>query len=119
MSVQYLVTGATSGLGGSVLRTLLAYAGNSNVVASSSRASAEPQFTEKGIQFRQADYDDSEMLKKAFKGVEKLFFVSSPEHDNEKRSMQHKNVINAAKEIGVGHVSQNLLPYRAFRELSV
>ena len=109
MSVQYFVTGATSGLGGSVLKTLLAHVDSSTVVASSSNAEVESQFTEKGIQFRQANYDDSESLKKAFRGVVKLFFVSSPERNNEKRSKQHENVINAAKEASVGHVRGNLI----------
>lgn len=47
-------------------------------------------------------------MKTAFEGVEKVFFVSSPEADGTKREVQHGNVVRAAVQAGVGMVR----PYR-------
>ena len=44
-------------------------------------------------------------LERAFAGVANLLFVSSNTFNNDLRSRQHKNVINAAARVGVGHVS--------------
>jgi uncharacterized protein YbjT (DUF2867 family) len=111
---QYLITGATGGLGGIILSHLLAKLPSSGVIASSSRPGAESQFTSKGILFRHADYDSPETLLKAFRGVDKLFFVSSNTYDNEKRTIQHRNVVEAAKAAGVGHVYYSSLAYGGY-----
>lgn len=104
MALKYLITGATGGLGSGVIDTLTKHLPKSAFAASSSRQEAAKQFEDVGIQFRHADYDDPESLEEAFTGVEKLFFVSSSTYANIQRGQQHRNVINAAKKTGVGHV---------------
>lgn len=108
--VKFLVTGATSGLGGSILDTLYKTVSDpSSIAAASSRASAAEKLQSQypGIQFRKVDYDDVDgTLVNALTGVERFFFVSSPEFDTAKRERQHSNVINSAKAAGVGHVSR-------------
>ena len=106
---QFLITGSTSGLGASILNTLYTspFIPNKSVIAAaSSRPGSGAKLQEKypGIQFRVVDYDDAETLVSAFEGVEKLFFVSSPERDGGRREVQHGNVVRAAGEAGVGRV---------------
>lgn len=104
MTLKYLITGATGGLGGGVLQQISKHAPKSDYAASSSRPEAAEQFETSGIQFRHADYQDRASLEKVFVGVEKLLFVSANTYDNEARNQQHRNVIEAAKSAGVGHV---------------
>ena len=113
--MKFLITGATGGLGKGVLSHLAKHVPGEDFAASSSRADAARQFEDDGIQFRHADYDDLDSLKKAFQDVEKLLFVSSSTFDNEKRTIQHGNVIAAAKTAGVRHVCQGyaIVMYRA------
>ena len=108
MTLKYLITGATGGLGGGVLQHISKHAPKSDYAASSSRREAGEQFESSGIQFHHADYQDRASLEKAFVGVEKLLFVSANTHNNEARNQQHRNVIEAAKLAGVGHVCRCL-----------
>ena len=93
MTLKYLITGATGGLGGGVLQQISKHAPKS-----------ANQFESSSIQFRHADYQDRASLEKAFVGVKKLLFVSANTYDNEARNQQHRNVIEAAKSAGIGHV---------------
>lgn len=104
MTLKYLITGATGGLGGGVLKQLAKHASKSDYAASSSRLGAAKQFEDSGIKFRHADYEDRASLGKAFVGVEKLLFVSANTYDTEARNQQHRNVIDAAKAVSVSHV---------------
>jgi uncharacterized protein YbjT (DUF2867 family) len=99
--IQFLVTGATGGLGASIMSTLLAR------VPASTVAVAELQQRYPGTQFRLVDYNDLISLEAAFHGVQKLFFVSSPEFNVSKRGQQHSNVVTAAKKAGVGYVGDS------------
>lgn len=56
-----------------------------------------------GFQTRQGDYTDPASLEKAFRGVDKLLFVSTSVV-GEERMVHHKNVVDAAKRAGVGHI---------------
>ena len=117
MSIQFLVTGATSGLGGAVLATLYTSVSDKSVIAAaSSRADAAQKLQRDypGIQFRRVDYDDPEELNEAFAGVERLFFVSSPTFDSDLRERQHENVVFAAKKAGVGHVYYSSLAFGGY-----
>ena len=108
MTLKYLITGATGGLGGGVLKQVSKHVPKTEYAASSSRPEIADQFESSGIQFRHADYQDRDSLEKAFVGVEKLLFVSANTYDNEARNQQHRNVIEAAKSAGVGHVGHLL-----------
>lgn len=56
-----------------------------------------------GIQVRVGDYQNFESLRIAFKGVDRLLLISSSS-DIALRFTQHKNVIDAAKEVDVSHI---------------
>ncbi|PGG97121.1 hypothetical protein AJ80_09741 [Polytolypa hystricis UAMH7299] len=122
-TVKFLVTGSTSGLGASVLDTLYkkslspsAPFSPSDIAASSSRpeAAAKLQESYPGTQFRVVDYNDRETLTRAFAGVEKLLFVSSPEIDVPKRQIQHANVVDEAVKAAVGHVYYTSLAFGGY-----
>lgn len=108
MTLKYLVTGATGGLGSSVLSHLAASVPSSEYAAASSRETNRKQFEDQGIAFRVVDYDDSKGMEAAFEGVENLFFVSSPTFDVPKREKQHQNFIDAAKKQNVKHVCESI-----------
>ena len=112
MVPKILVTGVTGGLGRSVLDTLLQHVPASMLAASSSNRAKAILTEDKGVEFRWADFNSSNSLHEAFKGIEKLFFVSSPEVNPEKRTKQHSNVVEAAKAAGIKHVCL-LRRYRA------
>lgn len=59
----------------------------------------------RGVNVRQADYDDLSSLHAAFEGVEDLLFISSPEFDTPKRMAQHERVIEGARRAKVKHVA--------------
>lgn len=105
--VKYLVTGASSGLGGSVLATLYRNVSDpSQIAAASSRLETGQKLQQDypGIQFRRLDYNDPKSLVESLAGVERFFFVSSPEVNTEKRNKQHERVVKACVEAKVGHV---------------
>ncbi|KAJ5491964.1 hypothetical protein N7453_010061 [Penicillium expansum] len=105
MTLKYLITGATGGLGAGVLSYLAANVPASEYAAASSREENRKQFEDRGIAFRVASYDDPETLEAAFQDVENLFFVSTNTFDIEKRRKQHENFVVAAKKMNVKHAS--------------
>ena len=99
---KILVTGATGGLGKEVIRALMEWTDKSNIVALARNMDKAAEFIEKGIEVRQAEYNDYPALLKAFSGIDKLYFISGSEVAI--RVPQHENVIKAAKETGIKHV---------------
>jgi NAD(P)H dehydrogenase (quinone) len=98
-----LVTGATGHFGNAAINHLLEKGVKANEIAALVRNDqAADEFKKKGVVTKVADYDNYDSLVDAFKGVEKLLFVSGS--DIVKRLEQHKNVINAASDAGVKHV---------------
>lgn len=99
---KILVTGVTGLLGRIVLDKLLSKVPASNVkVLVRDEAKATP-FRELGVEVAIGSYDDKASLVTAFKGVDKLYFVSGS--DTSARAQQHENVVAAAVEAKVGHV---------------
>jgi len=98
-----LVTGATGHFGNATINFLLEKGVDASQISALVRneKSAE-EFKNKGISNLIGDYDNYNSLVTAFKGVEKLLFVSGSDIIN--RMSQHQNVINAAKEVGVKHI---------------
>ena len=105
MTLKYLITGATGGLGAGVLSYLIENVPASEYAAASSKEENRKQFEDRGIAFRVVSYDDPQTLETAFKDVENLFFVSTNTFDNEKRRKQHENFVEAAKKMNVKHAS--------------
>jgi len=99
---KLFVTGATGQLGGLVVDALLKTIPAGAIVAGArdpAKASAVA-LRGKGVEVRIADYARPETLASALTGVDRLLLVSSSE--NGKRREQHRNVIAAAKNAGVG-----------------
>lgn len=116
MSVEYLITGVTGGLGAAILDQLLTLVPASSIAVSSTKAARAAEFEKRGVHFRIANYKDPESLTKAFGGVKKLFFTSSDSFDHAQRTKDHENVVNAAKAAGVGHVYYSSLALGGFGE---
>ena len=101
---KILVTGATGNLGHEVINVLLQKTNPANIVALVRDPQNEKALSlkAKGVEIRKGDYNDFSSLVNAFKGIDKLYFISS--NDLGDRSPQHKNVVNAAKETSIKHV---------------
>jgi NAD(P)H dehydrogenase (quinone) len=98
-----LVTGASGHFGKTTIQFLLQRGiPASEVVALVRNEGQTPAFTEEGIGVAIGDYDDYASLVKAFKGIDKLLFVSG--NDIGKRLTQHEHVIKAATTAGVKHI---------------
>ena len=104
---KLFVTGATGQLGRLVIDTLLETV-PANAIVAGMRDPAKDEGTanalrEKGVEVRAADYSRPETLASALAGVDRLLLISSSE--NGKRKVQHRNVINAAKDARVGLIA--------------
>lgn len=105
MSVKprLFVTGATGQLGRHVIDALLETMPASGVVAGirepAKDEAAADALRKRGVEIRAADYSRLELLAGAFTGIDRLLLISSSE--NGRRKVQHRNVINAAKDAGV------------------
>ncbi|KAI9706260.1 MAG: hypothetical protein M1820_004835 [Bogoriella megaspora] len=119
MAPAYLVTGVTGGLGRSICNTLLTLIPPSSIAVSSSSESRAAEFVSRGVEFRHADYSNPASLLSAFEGIQKLFFVSANEYNNEKRVQMHRNVVDAAKKAKVGHVYYSSLAFGGYKKESV
>ena len=98
-----LVTGATGNYGKSTIDFLLKKGiSSTNIVALVRDEEKATDIKSQGVSLRIGDYDNYTSLVNAFKGVEKLLFVSGSDILN--RSTQHQNVVQAAKEAGVKHI---------------
>ncbi|KAJ5826072.1 hypothetical protein N7474_003210 [Penicillium riverlandense] len=115
MTLKYLITGATGGLGAGVLSYLVANVPSSEYAAASSRETNRKQFEDRGIAFRVVNYDDPQSMETSFRDVENLFFVSTNTFDVEKRRKQHQSFVNAAKRAGVKHVWYTSLAFGGLR----
>lgn len=104
MTLKYLITGATGGLGSAVLSYLVANVPASEYAAASSNKANRKRFEDQGIAFRVVNYDDLQSMETAFEDVENLFFVSTNTFDVEKRRRQHQSFVDAAKKMNVKHV---------------
>ncbi|QEK50673.1 SDR family oxidoreductase [Pedobacter aquae] len=98
-----LVTGATGQFGKAAINALLEKGIKAHQILALVRneQSAE-DLKNMGVGIVMGDYDQYTSLVSAFKGVDKLLFVSGS--DIIKRHKQHQNVIHAAQEAGVKHL---------------
>lgn len=97
-----LITGATGALGSATIDFLLKKTTSDQIAALVRDPEKATNLRAKGIEIRVGDYNNPASLEAAFRGVDKLLFVSSNDLTN--RAVQHQNVVNAAKSVGVGHV---------------
>ena len=99
---RILVTGATGNIGRMTQQHLLKRVPASDLVGLARDPSKAADLAAKGIEIRQGDYFDHEGLVRAFEGIGKVMLVSATAFTD--RNTQHENVINAAKQAGVGHI---------------
>ncbi|WP_439556442.1 SDR family oxidoreductase [Dyadobacter sp.] len=97
-----LITGATGGLGHKTIDFLLQTTPASEIAAIVRDAGRAKDLVERGVDVRQADYFDYSSLVQAMQGIDKVLLVSAVAFTD--RALQHKNVIDAAKEAGVKHL---------------
>jgi NAD(P)H dehydrogenase (quinone) len=99
---RLFVTGATGQLGRLVVDMLLETTPASDIVAGvrDIAAAAASTLRDMGVDVRAADYTQPIALADAFAGVDRLLLISGSE--NGKRKVQHRNVIDAARDAGVG-----------------
>ena len=94
-----VITGAAGKLGQHVVASLLQSVPAANIIAAVRNPAKAADLAAKGVQVRQADYNDGASLDSAFKGATKILLISSSEVGQ--RARQHQNVIDAAKRAGV------------------
>ena len=99
---KILVTGATGQLGSSLINKLLEKVSPGEITALVRDENKAEALKNKGVQIVVGNYADYASLVKAFKGIDKLYFISSSEMMN--RIEQHENVVQAAVEAKVGHI---------------
>ncbi|MEV2236816.1 SDR family oxidoreductase [Micromonospora sp. NPDC049891] len=101
--MSIVVTGATGHLGQLIVTSLLKRGvPATEIVALGRNPDRLAELSGRGVTVRQADYDDPGSLRAAFAGAEKLMFVSGSEVG--RRVTQHRNVVTAARQGGVGLV---------------
>lgn len=102
--MTYLLTGVTGGLGNGILAALSETIAHDEIaVLVRSKAKGEP-FAAAGYDVRIGDYGDQDSLVKAFSGIKTLMFVSGAPGQSVSRDVQHKHVIEAAKQAGIQQV---------------
>lgn len=97
-----LITGATGELGTATIHYLIKKAPIQKIAALVRNEAKAVDLKTKGVDTRLGDYNDRDSLANAFKGVDKLFFISG--NDVENRLKQHDNVVEAAKAAGVKQI---------------
>ncbi|KAJ5587592.1 uncharacterized protein N7459_003357 [Penicillium hispanicum] len=110
MTLKYLITGATGGLGSQVLAYFVANVPATEYAATSSNEENRKHFEDRGIAFRLVKYEDAQSMEAAFADVENLLFVSTNTFDVEKRRQQHQNFVDAATKMKVKHVRPRSIP---------
>ncbi|MFV0315939.1 MAG: SDR family oxidoreductase [Microthrixaceae bacterium] len=101
------VTAASGQLGQGIVSHLLDRVPASEVIAVIRDPAKAAPLTAKGVEVRIADYTDRDALTEALAGIDKMVLISSNEIGQ--RATQHANVIDAAKEAGVGYVAYTSL----------
>ncbi|KAL5041540.1 hypothetical protein BDW71DRAFT_212020 [Aspergillus fruticulosus] len=115
MTLKYLITGATRGLGKQVLNYFTANVPLSELAAASSNAANKLTFENRGIAFRHVNFDDPQSVETGLRDVENLLFVST---SDKRRGEQHARVIEAAKKAGVKHIWYTSLAFGGLQDTS-
>ncbi len=96
-----LVTGGSGHLGRRVLE-LLIEANAGKLITTTRTPEKLADLAARGVEVRQANFDDPASLAAAFAGVERLLLISTDALD--RRTAQQKNAVAAAEQAGVKHV---------------
>lgn len=114
--MKIVVTGATGGLGRAVVESLLTRGVDpADVIAVGRSVEKIADLAARGVDVRQAGYDEPAALEAAFAGADRLVLVSGIEPG--KRVQQHLNAINAAKAAGIQRIAYTSLPHAATSDM--
>ncbi|MFJ1459528.1 SDR family oxidoreductase [Nocardia sp. N2S4-5] len=102
------VTGASGQLGRLVVEALLRR-GTGPIVAIARDRAKVADLVERGVEVREASYDDAAALDRALAGVDRVLLVSGNEFGA--RVDQHTNVVRAAERAGVRLLAYTSIPY--------
>lgn len=107
--MKYIVTGVDGQLGGRVAENMLNSVPGNNLIFTCRNhkylsQEKRQRWEEKGVSVREADYDDKKGMVLAFKGGNRIYIVSSI-INGPQRVIQHKNVVDAALEAGIEHLT--------------
>lgn len=103
-----VVTGATGQLGRHVVEGLLEKLPADQIVAAVRNPEKAADLAERGVQVREADYNDPASFAAALKDADKVLLISSNEFGQ--RVEQHQTVIEAAKQAGVDQLVYTSAP---------
>lgn len=98
-----VVTAATGQLGRLVVDELLKRTEAKNIIAAVRTPARATDFSDRGVQVREADYAQPDTLLRAFAGAEKILLISGT--DLGSRVEQHQAVIDAARASGLAFVA--------------
>ncbi|HJP38337.1 MAG: NAD(P)H-binding protein [Gammaproteobacteria bacterium] len=98
--MKVAVTAASGGLGQAILKYLCAEIGAANTIAV---ARSPDRVSRTDIEVRRGDYQSVTELTAAFTAIDTVVMISAPVGDWDRISM-HRNVIEAAKQAGVGKI---------------
>src|SRR5689334_9931004 len=99
-----LVTGASGHLGRRVIELLLE-SNAGHLIATTRSPDKLAGLAARGVEVRQADFDDPGSLAAAFAGADRLLLISTDALDGtDRRIVQHGNAVAAAEQAGVKHV---------------
>jgi NAD(P)H dehydrogenase (quinone) len=101
-----VVTGATGHFGRRAVQSLLARGVPAADIVATGRH--VERAADLGVTVRTAHYADPAALRAAFDGADKVLFVSGSEAG--KRIAQHRDVVAAAKDAGVGYIAYTSIP---------
>ncbi len=100
----YVVTGVGGYIGAAVAENLLRDGvPPGNIRVTSRNEATLAKWRARGVDARNADFNDRSALMEAFRGADHLFLVSTMEV-GPRRQRQHANAVEAARESGVGHI---------------
>ncbi len=107
--MRYIVTGADGQLGGRVANNMLNQVSGEQLIFTCPAVNrlAEEKLSlwkSQGVSIREANYDNKAQMIDSFKGGDRIWIVSGV-LNGPVRVQQHKNVIDAAKAAGVGHIT--------------
>jgi NAD(P)H dehydrogenase (quinone) len=101
-----VVTGATGHYGHLAVQSLLGRGvPAADIVATGRRVERAADL---GVTVREAPYEDTAALRAVFEGADKVLFVSGSEAG--KRIPEHRNVVDAATDAGVGYIAYTSAP---------
>lgn len=98
------VTGASGKLGGATIEFLLGRGVSPRDIIAVVRDPAKlAGMAQRGVEIRRGDYTDAKSLEAAFRGIDRLAFISTSAL-GEERMVHHGNVVKAARAAQVGHI---------------